>query len=93
LISDTIAQNHDRYGELLDSKKNPYVTSNAVEIRMQWNTLGLQQYGNDTRWIDRLFRLHYLQRTGVKTLDKFLGIFGLLLLIVITFTGVRLLLR
>lgn len=93
LISDAIAQNIERYGRLLETQTDPYLTSSGTEIRLQWNTLSLQQYGVDTRWIDRMYRVHYLQWTGVKSLDKVLGVFGLLLLIIMSVTGVRLLLR
>ena len=93
LVSDALTLKADRYGYLIESEADPYLTSNGAEIRLQWNTLGLQQYGVDTRWIDRMYRIHYLQWTGVKSLDKALGIFGLLLLILISVTGARLLLR
>lgn len=93
LISDAIALKAERYGQLLQSNDAPYLTSTGARISLQWNTLSLQQNGNDTRWIDRMYRVHYLQWTGIKLLDKVLGVFGLLLLIVISVTGVRLLLR
>ena len=93
LVSDAIALKSKRYGHLLENDSEPFLTSTGTEIRLQWNTLSLQQYGVDTRWIDRMYSVHYLQWTGVKTLDKVLGIFGLLLLILISITGVRLLLR
>jgi hypothetical protein len=93
LISDAIALKADRYGHLLETHADPYLTSTGAEIRLQWNTLSLQQNGLDTRWIDRMYRVHYLQWTGIKALDKVLGVFGLLLLILISVTGARLLLR
>lgn len=93
LVMDALTLKSDRYGYLLESASDPYLTSTGAEIRLQWNTLSLQQYGVDTRWIDRMYRVHYLQWTGVKALDKVLGIFGLLLLILISVTGVRLVLR
>jgi len=93
LINDAIALKTERYGELLDSNAAPYLTSTGATISLQWNTLSLQQNGLDTRWIDRMYRVHYLQWTGIKPLDKVLGVCGLLLLILISVTGVRLLLR
>lgn len=92
LISDAIALQPERYGRLLEGDSDPYLTSTGVQINLQWNTLSLRQSGLDTLWIDRLYRLHYLQWTGIKAVDKILGIFGLLLLILISATGVRLLL-
>ena len=93
LINDAIALKSERYGQLLPGVDTPYLTSTGARISLQWNTLSLQQNGNDTRWIDRMYRVHYLQWTGVRLLDKVLGVFGLLLLIAISVTGVRLLLR
>ena len=66
------------------------VTSTGVRITLDWNTLGLRQSGNDTRWIDQLYQLHYLQWTGVRWLDRILGVAGLFLLAVMTVTGFRL---
>ncbi len=93
LISDAIALKTERYGQLLESDAAPFRTSTGATISLQWDTLSLYQNGIDTRWIDRMYRVHYLQWTGIKLLDKVLGVFGLLLLIVISVTGVRLLLR
>lgn len=93
LIGDAIALKAERYGHLLEMESEPYLTSTGAEISLQWDTLSLRQYGLDTRWIDRMYRVHYLQWTGIKPLDKVLGIFGLLLLVLISVTGVRLLLR
>ena len=93
LINDAIALKGERYGQLLPSDDTPYHTSTGARISLQWNTLSLQQNGKDTRWIDRMYRVHYLQWTGIRLLDKVLGVFGLLLLIAISVTGVRLLLR
>lgn len=92
LISDAIAAKSERYGYLLEGQSDPYITSTDVRISLQWNTLSLQQNGLDTQWIDRMYRVHYLQWTGVKPLDKALGVLGLLLLILISVSGVRLLL-
>ena len=32
--------------------------------------LSLSQHGGDTEWIDRLYRIHYLQWTGVPSIDR-----------------------
>ena len=93
LVEDAIAQKAERYGHLLETQTAPYLTSTGAQIILQWDTLSLSQNGLDTRWIDRMYRVHYLQWTGIKSLDKVLGVFGLLLLILISVTGVRLLLR
>lgn len=93
LVKDAIAQNPERYGQLEQTQAQLYITSTGVEIRLDRDTLTLQQYGNDTRWIDRLYRLHYLQWTGLKWPDRILGIAGLLLLMLISVTGFKLLFR
>jgi hypothetical protein len=93
LVADAISVNPLRYGEVLQVIDDKFLTSNGVEINLDWDSLSLRQYGNDTRWIDRLYRVHYLQWTGIKLLDKILGVFGLLLLILISYTGVRLILN
>jgi len=61
-----------------------------VEVRLDWNRLSLQQRGSDTALIDALYRVHYLQWTGVAALDQILGLLGLGLLIVMTLLGARL---
>ena len=50
----------------------------------------VQQRGADTDRIDRLYKIHYLQWTGVKALDRVLGAAGLFCLLLLTFFGVRL---
>lgn len=93
IIADAIAENSARYGEILSVEDGLYTTTTGIEIRSNWDTLSLQQYGNDTRWIDRLYSAHYLQWTGNDFLDKILGVFGLLLLIAISITGSMLILK
>jgi len=92
LVADAISTDPLRYGEVLQLVDDKFLTSRGVEISLDWNSLSLRQYGNDTRWIDRLYRVHYLQWTGIKLLDKILGVFGLLLLIFMSYTGFRLIL-
>lgn len=93
LVSDAIAVDSERYGLLSGRRGEQFITSTGVEITLNDNTLGLRQYGTDTRWIDRLYKLHYLQWTGIGMLDKVLGALGLLLLVIMSATGLRLLLR
>ena len=93
LVSDAISVDSDRYGLLSGRRGEQFITSNGVEITLDDNTLSLRQYGADTRWIDRLYKVHYLQWTGIGLLDKMLGVLGLGLLMVMSATGLRLLLR
>ncbi len=91
LISDAISDKAERYGQLTMLDDSLATTSSGIEIRLHWETLALQQYGNDTRWIDRLYRVHYLQWTGIGALDKIIGVIGLLLLLLTSITGFKLL--
>ena len=50
-----------RYGQLLEVQAAPDLVSAGPEINMLGNTFSLQQSGLDTQWIDRLYRVHYLQ--------------------------------
>lgn len=97
LIAEAIAPEHDRYGEIArvvrnagDSPSAEIETTTGVKIDLDWSTLGMQQSGRDTRRIDALYRVHYLQWTGFKTLDRVLGVVGLASLVVLASFGLRL---
>ncbi|OGT70340.1 MAG: hypothetical protein A3H44_01530 [Gammaproteobacteria bacterium RIFCSPLOWO2_02_FULL_57_10] len=93
LVSDAIAHDPARYGEVSGYDGSAVQTSTGVSITLDWNTLSLRQTGNDTRWIDQLYQIHYLQWTGIRALDKVLGIVGLCLLLLMTLTGFKLVFR
>ncbi len=93
LLSDAITVNPERYGEVSRYENGAFHTSTGVEISLNWNTLSFRQYGEDTYWIDRLYRLHYLQWTGIRWLDRVLGISGLLLLIFSSVTGIQMVMQ
>jgi hypothetical protein len=97
LIADAIAEEHDRYGDLASVTRHPggppsasIVTTTGATIELDWATLSLQQSGRDTRRIDALYRVHYLQWTGIKAVDRVLGVVGLASLLVLAFFGLRL---
>lgn len=90
LVEDAISVNPGRYGELASVDGRRISTTNAVNITLDWSTLSLTQEGNDTRWINRLYSIHYLQWTGIAALDRVLGLAGLFLLMYMTWTGARL---
>ena len=92
-VEDAISQDTLRYGELLPGESDPFRTSTGVTIAVNWDSLSLYQEGSDTRWIDRIYRIHYLQWTGIAFLDTILGVAGLLLLLLMTVTGSAMLLR
>jgi len=98
LVEDAIVERHARYGEVEfvtgdngDNRPSATIrTSSGVEINLEWNTLQLQQSGPDTRRIDALYRIHYLQWTGIASVDRLLGLAGLVALLVLTVLGMRL---
>lgn len=96
LLADAIAVDSARYGHLLlasEDSENGFITSSGVEITLNWNQLAFYQRGRDTQWIDWVYDIHYLRWTGVDWLDDFVGLAGLLLLLLMTLTGTQMLLR
>ena len=93
LLKDAFTANPIRYGELSDISGATARTSTGVEVTVDWNSLKLQQRGRDTDRIDLLYKIHYLQWTGVKTVDRVLGFVGLTLVIVLTVLGAWLAIR
>ena len=92
-VEDAMSQDILRYGELLSGESAPFRTSTGVTIAVNWDSLSLYQQGVDTRWIDRIYSIHYLQWTGIALLDTVLGVAGLFLLLLMTVTGSAMLLR
>jgi hypothetical protein len=90
LVADALSANPQRYGQIVSVGDNTVRTSTGVEIRLDWQQMGLQQHGRDTDFIDGLYRVHYLQWTGVPAIDKVLGMAGLALLMGLTILGAKL---
>lgn len=93
LIEDAFTANPSRYGQIASVNGNTVVTTTGVEVTLYWNTMSLQQKGRDTDRIDLLYRIHYLQWTGVKSIDRLVGMVGIALVMVLTSLGVWLALR
>lgn len=93
LIDDAVQADPERYGAIQSVEEGVAHTDTGVRITLNWNQLSLYQYGEDTQTIDWLYRVHYLQWTGQKSLDRVLGMLGLALLILMTFSGVKLLIK
>lgn len=93
LVTDAVVHNPQRYGLVEPLQEGTFHTSTGARITLDWNTLGLRQSGRDTRWIDRLYQIHYLQWTGVEMLDRVLGVIGLFLLAMMSVTGFTLTFR
>ena len=57
---------------------------------MDWGRLALSQSGKDTDRIDTIYKIHYLQWTGIKSMDQVLGALGILLVLALSALGARL---
>ncbi|WP_127024851.1 PepSY domain-containing protein [Rheinheimera mangrovi] len=93
LIKDAIRFDPQRYGQELQKTEQGFVTDTGVTIQLDWASLSLSQQGKDTELINNLYKAHYLQWTGHKTLDQILGVAGLAVLMLTTVLGVLLLIR
>lgn len=93
LVTDAMQQDPTRYGSIASVEDGVVHTDTGVRITLDWSTLSLRQHGQDTAWIDRLYRIHYLQWTGQSTLDLLLGVLGLSLLALLSLLGARLAFR
>lgn len=93
LIDDATSHNINRYGTVESLSNNVAHTSSGVEITVNWQTLSLQQTGDDTRLINQLYKIHYLQWTASESVNKILAIVGLSLLLSLTLLGIRLIVR
>lgn len=90
LLHDAFGANPQRYGSIVEISGNTVATDTGVVIDVDWNRLNFSQQGRDTKRIDALYRIHYLQWTGIPVVDRVLGIAGLLLLITLTALGAKL---
>jgi len=90
LVTDAFSTNAPRYGRVASIEGNKITTDTGVRIELDWGRLSLTQTGKDTDRIDTLYKIHYLQWTGVKTVDKVLGGLGIILLLALALLGARL---
>lgn len=91
LLTDAFTANPIRYGSVTEISGIEATTDTGVRVRLDWNRMTLSQRGRDTDRIDAIYRVHYLQWTGVDGVDRILGGVGLLLLVALSAAGVRLL--
>jgi hypothetical protein len=89
LVSDATTRDQARYGDIMRVDGNKFITNTGVEISLNWQTLTLRQSGEDTRLINLLYKIHYLQWTPYSGLNKVLGIVGLMLLLGLTVLGTK----
>lgn len=93
LVADAFTANPERYGHIASIDGTTITTDTGVRATFDWNRLSLSQRGRDTDRIDAIYRVHYLQWTGIASLDKVLGGLGLVLIVALSAFGVRLLFR
>jgi len=82
-----------RYGAVAEVEGLNAETATGVRVTLDWEHLRLSQRGADTDRIDALYRVHYLQWTGVDWLDRVLAAVGLFALALLSLLGLRLALR
>ena len=87
LVQDAFSLNPKRYGQIVSVNGNTVTTETGVVITVDWDRMSLQQTGNDTKWIDTLYRIHYLQWTGIKSIDRVVGLTGITLVLILTGLG------
>lgn len=87
LLKDAFLANPARYGTVTSIVGDTARTDTGVEVVLDWNTLRLQQRGKDTDRIDLFYRIHYLQWTGVKSIDRPVGFVGISLVLILTMLG------
>lgn len=88
LLSDAISVNTERYGHIDKRAGEFYVTSTDIKLSVNWNTLSIHQEGNDTRLINTLYKIHYLQWLPSSTVNTLVGTFALVLLALLVCFGV-----
>jgi len=93
LLADAFSNNKERYGEIIKIADNTAHTSTGIEVILNWNGLSLYQTGKDTKLINLLYEIHYLQWSPFKGFNQFLGVLGLVLLMTITVLGLRIYLK
>jgi len=91
LLQDAANQSPARYGKIIKWSDGLYITNTGVELSLDWDTLTIQQSGRDTRLINLLYRVHYLQWLGEDRDSRAFGIAGLGLLALLLICGVVLL--
>jgi len=90
LVQDAISVNPNRYGQIVDISASRITTDTGIRITLDWNRLSLSQRGPDTDQIDMLYRIHYLQWTGLAVIDRVIGITGIVLILILSAVGLKL---
>jgi hypothetical protein len=93
LFEDAIRADPKRYGSIDSMTDWTAVTTTGVEIHFDWDTMRFSQRGADTRRINMIYRIHYLQWTGTHWGDRALPLIGLIGLMALGILGLRLVLK
>lgn len=88
LLNDAISVNPDRYGVIEKRSETTFITTTGVELNLNWADLSISQKGKDTKLINMLYKIHYLQWLAIKPLNVTLGALGLVGLVLLTALGV-----
>lgn len=89
LFNDSFLSNPERYGHIVSNDGFKVMTNKGIEVTLNWEQLTLRQKGDDTKRINTLYKIHYLQWTPFKSINQYMGIFGLTLLMALTFFGIK----
>ena len=87
LVQDALGRNPSRYGRVLTIDGMTVTTDTGVRVTLDWTRLTLSQRGRDTDRIDWYYKVHYLQWTGISSVDRVLGAIGLALLVTLSALG------
>ena len=90
LVADAISSNQARYGQITNIDGNKAITDTGIQIILDWNRLSFAQRGPDTDRIDFLYKIHYLQWSGIPAIDKILGLLGITFVLLLSVLGARL---
>ena len=93
MVTDAIAANAPRYGQVASIEGLVATTTTGARVTLNWTRLSLSQRGRDTDRIDAIYKVHYLQWTGIETLDRVIGGAGLVLILVLSALGAKLAFR
>lgn len=90
LLNEALQTTPERYGAIATINDNTATTSTGVRVTLNWQRMTLTQTGKDTDRIDTLYKIHYLQWTGIPGIDKVLGALGITFILILSFLGLRL---
>jgi hypothetical protein len=93
LVIDAFTSNPARYGQIVGVNGNTVTTDTGVQVKLNWERMTLAQRGKDTDRIDFFYKIHYLQWTGIESLDKVLGGAGIAFILLLSFLGALLFFR